>query len=399
MCYVQEWLTSERSPSRAEAIQFIVCLGLVSLFADITYEGARGVTGPFLRNLGASAASVGFVVGLGEFAGYALRLLSGRLADRTGAYWTLTIIGYVVNLISVPLLAYAGNWPLAALLMIAERTGKSLRGPARDVLLSDAAQRIGRGWGFGLHAAMDQAGAVIGPLFMAWAASRTRTYRPAFLFLAIPAASALAALLMARTYDVTRESACPARASAKDRAPLPRVFWTYTTAAGLLALGYVDFPIAAYHFVKAGLFTRVQIPLVYALAMAVNGITAMLFGRLYDRIGLPVLSTGIAISLAGLPLIFLDGPRVAASGVICWGAGMGAMDASLRAGVSQIVPLESRGWAFGLFNAVFGVMWLAGSSAMGLLYDRSVAALVIFGVLAQAAAATLFFSLRRHFRE
>jgi len=231
-------LTSERSPSRAEALQFIVCLGLVSLFADITYEGARGVTGPFLRNLGASAASVGLVVGLGEFAGYALRLLSGRLADRTGAYWTLTIIGYAVNMISVPLLAYAGNWPVAALLIIAERTGKSLRGPARDVLLSDAAQRVGRGWGFGLHAAMDQVGAVIGPLFMAWAVARTHTYRPAFLFLAIPAASALAALLMARTYDITRETTSHSPASAKDREPLPRVFWAYAAAAGFLALGY-----------------------------------------------------------------------------------------------------------------------------------------------------------------
>src|SRR5579863_3405661 len=272
-------------------MQFIVCLGLVSLFADITYEGARSITGPFLRNLGSSAAEVGFVVGLGECLGFGLRLASGLLADRTRAYWTIAILGYLVNLVAVPMLAFAGSWPAAAALIIAERTGKSLRAPARDVLLSEAAQRVGRGWGFGLHAAMDQVGAVIGPLFIAWAVTKSRTYRPAFLFLAIPAASALAALLLARTYDVTEHP--KATAVPPPAEPLPRRFWVYVAAAGLLAFGYVDFPIVAYHFGKIALFSRAGIPLVYAVAMAMNGITALLFGRWYDRHGLAVLSVGI----------------------------------------------------------------------------------------------------------
>jgi MFS family permease len=294
-------------------------------------------------------------------------------------------------MISVPLLAYAGNWPAAALLIIAERTGKSLRGPARDVLLSDAAQRVGRGWGFGLHTAMDQTGAVIGPLFMAWAVTRTRSYRPAFLFLAIPAASALAALLMARTFDVTRDltGKTPAGQETVGR-PLPRVFWIYTLAAGLLALGYVDFPIVAYHFVKTGMFTRTGIPLLYAVAMAMNGITALVFGRLYDRLGLAVLSAGIVV-----PLSFLGGTEAAVAGIACWGTGMGAMDATLRAGISEIVPAAARGRAFGWYNAAFGVMWLAGSSLMGVLYDRSIISLVAVGMAAQMASAALFFKLRR----
>ena len=385
-------MRSETAPSRADAIQFIVCLGLVSLFADITYEGARSTTGPFLRALGSSAAQVGIIVGLGEFLGFSLRLASGILADRTRAYWTITLLGYGVNLLAVPMLAYARNWPVAALLIVAERVGKSLRGPARDVLLSEAAVRVGRGWGFGLHAAMDQIGAVIGPLFMVWALARTRTYSPAFLFLAIPAVSALAALFMARSFDITGHSAAQVQTSVNE--PIPRIFWVYTVAAGLLALGYVDFPLIAYHFGKTGLFSRTGIPLLYAVAMAMNGVTALIFGRLYDRYGLVVLSVGILISLAGVPLSFLGGPGAAIAGIACWGTGMGAMDAILRSGISQIVHANKRGRAFGLYNAGFGAAWFVGSTAMGLLYDRWITGLVIIGVAAQAASALIFFALR-----
>jgi MFS family permease len=374
-------------------MQFIVCLGLVSLFADITYEGARSITGPFLRALGSNAAQVGVIVGLGEFLGFALRLVSGTLADRTRAYWTITLLGYAVNLVAVPMLAYARNWPVAALLIVTERIGKSLRGPARDVLLSEAAVHVGRGWGFGLHAAMDQVGAVVGPLFMVWALSRTRTYSPALLFLAIPAASALAALLMARSFDITGRSAPQAESSAE--APLARVFWIYVAAASLLALGYVDFPLVAYHFVQTGLFSRTGVPLLYAVAMAMNGLTALIFGRLYDRYGLVALSGGIALSLTGLPLCFLGGSEAAIGGIACWGTGMGAMDATLRSGISQIVHAGKRGRAFGLYNAAFGAAWFLGSSAMGLLYDHWLLGLVLTGMIAQAASAIMFLLLRR----
>jgi MFS family permease len=374
-------------------MQFIVSLGLVSLFADITYEGARSITGPFLRALGSSAAQVGIIVGLGEFLGFALRLVSGTIADRTRAYWTITLLGYTVNLVVVPLLAYARNWPVAALLIIAERVGKSLRGPARDVLLSEGAERVGRGWGFGLHAAMDQIGAVIGPLFMVWALSKTRTYSPAFLFLAIPAASALAALLMARSFDITGKSVAPIASTPNEA--LPRVFWFYLVAAGLLALGYVDFPLVAYHFGKIRLFSRTQIPLLYALAMAMNGITALIFGRLYDRFGLLVLSGGIVLSFIGLPLLFLAGPEAAIAGIACWGCGMGAMDAILRSGITQLAHVSKRGRAFGLYNAVFGAAWFIGSAVMGLLYDHWVLGLVLTGMIAQLASAVTFVVLRK----
>ena len=372
-------------------MRFIICLGMVSLFADITYEGARSISGPFLKGLGATAAQVGFIAGLGEFIGYALRLVSGTIADRTRSYWTITIVGYTVNLFAVPLMSFAGSWQAAALLVAAERAAKGMRAPARDVLLSEAANRVGRGWGFGLHAAMDQIGAVVGPLFVAWSVARANGYAPALLRLAIPAACAIGALLIARMFDITGVSAVPV-----NRTPqvLPHVFWIYVAAAGLLAMGYADFPLVAFHFEEAGLMKPAMIPLMYTVAMAANGITAPLFGKLFDRFGLVVLPVGILISMAALPLNFLGGMDAALAGVFCWGTGMGAMDAVLRSGVSDIVSMNKRGRAFGLFNFVYGAMWLAGSSAMGLLYERSILALVILGMLSQLASAAIFFGLR-----
>ena len=377
---------------RASAVRFIVCLGLVSLFADMTYEGARSVIGPFLQGLGASAALVGLIAGFGEMLAASLRLFSGRLADRTRAYWTMTVLGYTLTLVAVPLLAFAGNWHLAALLVIAERTGKSLRGPARDVLLSGATEAVGHGWGFGLHTALDQTGAVLGPLFIAAAVARSHRFGPAFLWLAVPGVAALAALAVARALNPVETAAAPPPA---DSQHLPRVFWIYAAAAGLLACGFVDFPLLAYHFQKTALVRPAFIPVVYAGAMGVNGLAALVFGRLFDRYGIGALTGGILVSLLALPLGFLGGPAAAIAGVACWAAGLGAQDGCLRAGIAQVVSMNKRGRAFGAFNAVYGVMWFLGSAAMGLLYDHSAIALVVFGVVAQSAVAAMFFRLRK----
>jgi MFS family permease len=375
---------------RSTAIRFIVCLGVVSLFADMTYEGAHSIIGPFLQGLGANAAQVGLIAGLGEMLAASLRFFSGRFADRTRAYWTITILGYGLNLIAVPALAFAGNWQMAALLVVAERTGKALRGPARDVLLSQATSVVGHGWGFGLHAVLDQTGAMIGPLLMAVAVAKSNAFGPAFLRLGIPAALALAALLAARSAYPTQGAPPPE----KGLQPIPRVFWYYVAAAGVLACGFADFPLLAYHFQKMALAKPAAIPLLYSGAMAVNGITALVFGRLFDRFGLPILSFGILISLAALPLGFLGGTSAAIGAVGCWATGLGVQDASLRSGIAQVVSMNKRGSAFGAFNGVYGVAWFLGSVVMGLLYDHSVMALVVFGVVAQLAAAVMFFCLR-----
>jgi MFS family permease len=372
-------------------MRFIVCLGFVSLFADMTYEGAYSIVGPFLKDLGASGAQVGLIAGVGEMIAASLRMFSGRLADKTRAYWSLAISGYLLNLLVVPALAFVGTWQAAALLIVAERTGKALRGPARDVLLSDATAEVGHGWGFGIHTAMDQTGAVAGPVFMAASVIRLHhNFGPAFIYLSIPAALALGALLVAKA--VYPSAGHPP--ATKPPQPLPRVFWTYVAAAGLLACGFVDFPLLGYHFENAKLVAPETIPMLYAGAMAVNGATALLFGRLFDRYGMTVLVWGILVSLFALPLGFLGGPFAIVVAVCCWGAGLGAQDASLRSGIAQVVSMNKRGSAFGSFNFVYGLMWLFGSATMGYLYGHSLVALVAFGIVAQIAAAVMFLGLR-----
>jgi MFS family permease len=376
---------------RKAAIRFIICLGIVSLFADMTYEGAHSIIGPFLKEKGATATEVGIIAGLGEMLAASLRYFSGRFADRTRAYWTITIIGYGVNLIVVPAMAFAGNWQMAALLVVAERTGKAIRGPARDVLLSEVTAVVGHGWGFGLHTAFDQTGAMVGPLLMAVAVAQTHHFGPAFLRLAIPALLALGALIAAKAaYPVKGEPPRP-----KGSQPLPRVFWWYVAAAGVLACGFVDFPLLAYHWQSRSLLAPAAIPLVYSGAMAVNGITALLFGRLFDRFGTHALVLGILISLLALPFGFLGGFAGIIAAAACWATGLGAQDASLRSGIAQVVSMNKRGSAFGAFNGVYGVAWFAGSVIMGVLYDHSITALVAFGVAMQVIAAVMFLWLSK----
>jgi MFS family permease len=387
-------MTSSQEPSAAEkhhaALRFIVCLGIVSLFADMTYEGAHSIIGPYLKDLGATAFQVAFIAGIGEMLGASLRFFSGRFADRTRAYWTITFLGYAMNVVAVPALAFAANWQTAAILIIAERTGKALRGPARDVLLSGATQEVGHGWGFGLHSIMDQTGAVIGPLLMVAAVAKSHHFGPGFLWLAFPALGTLAALSMARILNPDHVK----KVKVQSAQVLPHVFWLYVAAAGLLACGFVDFPLLAYRFQSANISTAVEIPLLYAGAMGVNGLTALIFGRMFDRFGLNTLVFGILISMMALPLGFFGGPAGAIVSVAFWATGLGAQDACLRSGIATVVSMNKRGSAFGAFNGVYGVMWFVGSLVMGLLYSRSLMGLVAFGIVAQLAAAVMFFRLR-----
>jgi MFS family permease len=357
----------------------------------MTYEGAHSIIGPYMGDLGASIATIAFISGFGEMLGASLRFFSGRFADRSHAYWTITAFGYAMNVIAVPALAYAGSWKVAAMLVIAERTGKALRGPARDVLLSEATGEVGHGFGFGLHSIMDQTGAVVGPLLMWVAVARSQHYGSAFLWLAVPAVGTMLALLMARVLHPSRGKT----ARIPRQETLPKVFWIYVAAAGLLACGFIDFPVLAAHFQKMAFLKQKEIPLLYAGAMAVNGFTALIFGRLFDRFGLLVLVMGTLISILSLPLGFLGGPTAAVASIACWGTGLGAQDASLRSGIAQVVSMNKRGGAFGAFNGVFGVLWFLGSWAMGNLYGYSIGAVVIFGVTCQFVAAVMFLMLRR----
>ncbi|HZW29829.1 MAG TPA: MFS transporter [Isosphaeraceae bacterium] len=376
--------------SERTALRFVVLVGLVSLFADMTYEGARSITGPYLAVLGASGTAVGVIAGLGELLGYGLRLASGYLADRTKHYWALTLLGYGVNVLAVPLLALAGRWEIAAALMIAERVGKAIRTPARDVMLSQATHRIGHGRGFGLHEALDQVGAVSGPLLVALVLGTGRAgYPTAFAALWVPALLTLGVLTVAwRLFPDPRQlEAAPTDRPGPDR--LPAVFWLYLAASALIAAGFADFPLIAYHLGKHAVVPPVGIPILYAFAMGVDAVAALLFGRWFDRLGLGVLIASTLLSALFAPLVFLGRGPAALMGVILWGIGLGAQESILRATIAGMVPPERRGWAYGLFNAAFGIAWFLGSALMGFLYDAAPYELIAFSVVAQLAALPL----------
>jgi MFS family permease len=375
--------------SKRRALGFVVLLGAVSLFADVTYEGARSIVGPYLAVLGASAAAVGFVAGFGELVGYALRLASGFLADRTGRYWAMTLIGYAVNLVSVPLLALAGRWEAAAVLVVAERVGKAIRTPARDAMLSHAAQEVGRGWGFGLHEAMDQIGAMLGPLLIAAVLYFKKGYRVGFAALLIPALMALGVLLAARRlYPRPRD--LEVKVEEIETRGFPRHFWLYLTAVALIAAGYADFPLMAYHFKQADSVSDVWIPIFYAIAMGVDAVAALLFGALFDRAGVSVLVAAALLSAFFALLAFTGGFYSALAGTALWGVGMGAQESVMRAAIAGMVPADRRGAAYGLFNAGYGFSWFLGSALMGVLYGVSIPALIAFSMIAQLASIPLF---------
>ena len=387
-------MKESRSISKNSALKFVILLGVVSLLADFTYEGARSITGPYLAILGASGTAVGFVAGFGELIGYGLRLVSGYVSDRTGKYWTITLLGYTVNLLAVPLLALAGRWEIAAILIMAERMGKAIRAPARDAMLSHATHQIGRGWGFGLHEALDQVGALLGPLTVAGVLYFKGGYQMSFGILLIPALLALSVLIVARlTYPRPRDfEAVSVKLESKG---FPKKFWLYLIAVGLIAAGYVDFPLIAYHFKKASVASDGWIPIFYAVAMGVDALAALIFGRLFDRIGIPVLIVTAAISSFFAPLVFWGGFHLALLGMILWGIGMGAQESILRAAIAGMVPADKRGTAYGIFNTGYGLFWFLGSALMGILYDISIPALIIFSVVIQLGSVPLFLLLRK----
>ena len=375
---------SEKFDKRS-ALAFIIAFGFVSLFADAAYEGMRGITGPYLALLGASGTAVGIIAGTGELFGYLLRLASGRLAERTGAYWAITIGGYALQMAAVPLMAFAGVWWAAAALIILERSGKAMRNPAANTMMSHAGEEIGQGWAFGLHEALDQTGALVGPLITALVLAHHGQYAHAFLWLGIPAA-----LTVVTVFGLMLGFPFASRIAhdGKDAmtAGLSREFWWLAASSALVGFGFADWPLIAYHFAKAQIVSQTLIPILYAAAMGATGVGALVFGRLFDARGFRTLLPPLLIAAAAAPLVFLGNHIEAITGTIFWGIALGVETSVLTAGVAHLVPKENRARAYGLFSAIFGIAWFAGSSALGALYDVSLPLLAAVSAAAELAA-------------
>jgi MFS family permease len=383
-----------RNLNRSTALRIILLLGIVSLFGDIIYEGSRSVAGPYLLLLGASAFTVAFVAGFGEFLGYAARLVSGYFADRTGDYWTFTIIGYLM-IGAIPLLVFAEAWEAAVVLILIERLGKGIRSPPKDTILSHAAHQVGRGWGFALHEALDQVGAIIGPLVFAFSLAVSGEYKTGFAVLAIPFIFMVTALIYAKKR--TPEPAAFETEShlVSERPPDSRILIPYGTFTVLTMAGFAVFPLMAYHFSAASIVPPAQIPVFYAIAMAADALFALVIGRLYDRIGFSVL---VIVPLANIPvtaLAFSSGYYGALAAAVIWGISMGGQETVLRAALADLTSMKRRGTAYGIFNTLYGGAWFAGSVVLGFLYETDLRILIAYSVFMQVAAFGTFFWLRK----
>jgi len=377
------------------ALQFVVIIGIVNFFADFTYEGARGIVGPFLGSLGASAAVLGFVAGLGELMGYALRSVSGYFADKFHRHWVFAFLGYAVNMLAVPALALTAQWPVAATLVVAERVGRGIRKPTVDAMLSYAGKSIGAGWVFGLNEALDQAGATIGPLLMALILWLHGSFHTGFAVLLIPALFCLATLLAARLLHPRPHELEQGAERTFASANLSRAYWIYFAAGALIAAGFADFALIGFHFQKADAVPRDLIPVFYAVAMASSALASIPLGRLYDRFGANISLFAFLVSAAAGPLVFLGTFRFAMIGMIFWGIGMSAQGALFQAMLTHVIPMQKRSTAFGLFDTGFGVAWFLGSATMGLRYDTSVVAVAFFSTVLQLAAIPVIFIANR----
>lgn len=393
----------------------VVAFGLVSLAADMVYEGMRAVAGPFLGSLGASAFTVGLVTGAGEALALVLRLVTGPWADHSQRHWRLTVVGYAMTAVCVPLLAIApflgaAGVAIASTLILLERTGKAVRSPSKSALLARMAVRTGRGRGFGVHKALDQVGAFAGPLLLAGTIALTGVYWPGFALLAVPGLLSLLLLGQLRRHvpasaepdeeeDIaTSPAASSSAVRARDAvlgAGLPRAFYSFSLAVALTTAGLMTFGVISYRFVDAGLVSVAAAPLVYALAMAAEAVAALATGVAFDRWGASVL-LAVPVLVAVVPFgVFADRLGPVLVGVIVWGFALGVQDSTVKAYVADLVPVRRRATAYGVFAALQGLGALAGGSLAGALASEHAQVLAVGIAALQAASLGLLWRTLR----
>ena len=380
------------------AIAFITLMGIVSLFSDLTHEGARSILGEYLNLAGASAAAIGFVSGIGELCGYSLRLISGLIADKTKKYWTLVIAGYVIQVLAIPALALVPEhgWVWACGLVILERVGKAVKKPAKNTLVSIAASEIGTGKGFAYQEFLDQLGAFLGPILLFATAlvkgtdDLFQTYRISFAVLLVPALITIALVLAAKIKYPDPEM-FEKQEDKPENFRFGKSFALFMASICFFAFGFADFTLITLHAANTGAFPESTLSLLYAAAMAVDAFAALFFGWLFDRIGLKALIISTLCSTFFSCFIFMTGnARIIGIGIILWGIGIGAQESIMKAAVSGMVPRSMRSTGFGIFETGFGIAWFLGSWLLGALYDLNPMYLVVVSVASQLLAIAFY---------
>jgi len=386
-------------------MKLILLFGVISLLGDVIYEGARSVNGPYLEILGANAAIIGFVVGAGEFLGYGIRLASGYFSDKTKSYWFFTIMGYGL-LFTVPLMALAGVWQLVALFIISERIGKALRSPSRDTILSHATKQVGTGLGFAIAEVLDQIGAIIGPLifsiffFLVGASGKAISdYQTGYGFLWVPFILLMIVIIFTYFLFKNPQELEIAVVIKKEDENFSKIFWLYTLFSFITTFGFVNFALIGYHLKVHNILSDAYIPLLYAVAMAIDAIMALVIGKTYDimknkkkndNAGLFVLLVIPILSMFIPLLAFSMNYKFIIISMILWGMVMGAHETVMKSAIADITPLKKRGTGYGIFSTSYGLAIFGGSVMVGLLYDVSIPTLIVI-VIAIEIIAILFF--------
>lgn len=389
---------------------FIIMFGIVSLFSDMTHEGASSIRGAYLTLLGASAGTIGFISGLGELIGYSMRYIFGSITDKTKKYWPMVIVGYVLDIVAVPALALVGDggWVAACFLLVIQRMGKAIKKPAKDTVMSFAASREGAGKSFGIQELLDQIGAFLGPVLlyivMLFKTEGTtfELYSTCFAFLAIPGAITLILLFFTKRKFPEPEKFEP-EPKVYVKFKLKKEFILYIAGISLFAFGFIDYSVIIMHISRtftgiaqsaaetSSIITSGTIPLIYAGAMLVDAISALIFGFMYDKKGVLALALSTLISAPFAIFVFsFDSIWAVLGGICLWGIGMGAQESVLKAAVTSMVPKTSRATGYGIFECSFGIFWFLGSWLLGVLYEISIPAMIAVSVTAQLAAIPLY---------
>jgi MFS family permease len=375
------------------AFTFVLMMGVVNLFGDMTYEGGGSINGQFMAMMGATAAAVSITAGVGEFLGYALRPVSGSIADRTGRYWTVTFVGYAINSFAVPAMVFAGNWPVAAGLILLERVGRAIRNPTVEAMLSYTTAKHGKGWVYGVNTALDEFGATLGPLLIALVLFLKGSYRTGYALLLVTSILVLVSLAVARkTYPIPSNLAEGRTARSGG---FSRSYRLYMVAGGCFATGMMSYELVAFHLSTTRIISVNTIPLLLAFATGSGVIASLVLGKLFDRFELPTLLAAVFCSSLFSPVFFFGGSYGVLIGVVLLGIAYATQDTLLKAIIAGVLPEGKRSFAFGLFYLGYGGGWLVGSIATGLLYGWSLPYLAGFLMIGQLLSLPIFYEATR----
>lgn len=366
--------------SKRTAYVAILTMGIVSMLGDIVYESGRGIAPDYLMFLGASALLVGVVSGAGEFLGYSLRLVSGSLSDRSRAYWFFIFAGYGL-ILAIPLMGFTFSLELVVVLLLLERLGKALRSPSRDTVVSIISKNVGSGKAFGLHEAVDQIGAVIGPLLLGAVLFFTaNSYPAAFGFLLVPFVLMVVTLVYAYR-KIGKSVEVEVKNFTNERAAITRGFWYYCLAVFLNTLGLI--PVALILFAGSSILQPVgqawMVPLLYVVVQAVDAPMALVAGHLFDRLGVKILVLPFVIAVFPVFFVAFGGLTGIVAACVTFGFVLGMQESIYRAAVCEFIPLGKRGTAYGIFNTILGLGTLASGALFGFLINGGYPSVILVG--------------------